>query len=222
MLSIFAASKSVVACLDETMFLINNPIQEFKNGFDHLEGQFKLVVEKTPRHVYALDQILPDQDCDALVMIRNPVDVVASLKKRGLPVKAAIKRYQQDNLQWMDRIDQGLFYPLKYEDLVNDTDSVLKALGDRYGIDLIGANNDRLGSDQIFFSSAGATNAKLTAGRGTKQHLALRNYQMRQPVQNMNGAWKQRLNKAELSLILKELESFITQLGYEECLEYEC
>ena len=104
--------------------------------------------------------------------------------------------------------------------LVSQTQQVLGVLSDRYKVDLIEGNLSRRTDDRIYWKSDGAFESAMTDGLGSKNHIALRNYQIRQPVQNMNGQWKTRINKKELQTILTELEEMIYLFQYEECFDY--
>ncbi|GHD33678.1 sulfotransferase domain-containing protein [Halioglobus pacificus] len=84
LLAIFSAANDVHALTDETHFLLSHSTCEFKSQYGYLAQGGNLIVEKTPKHVYALDKIVADPECGALVMVRNPVDVIASLKREVL------------------------------------------------------------------------------------------------------------------------------------------
>lgn len=228
MLALFANCEGVNAITSETEALIRSSLKEFKMKFKTLDNiSSKLVVEKTPRHVYRLGDITSDKDSYALVMLRNPIDVVASLKKRGYSLMDSIARYQRDNNAWLNYESQKRVKILKYEDLVIKTEQVLDDLGREYGVDLISANGKRLADERIFFTKRGELDRKIkpeinqTDGRGINNHLSLRNFQIRQEIKNMNGQWKERLTERELISVIEKLTPLIRRFKYEECFDYK-
>jgi protein O-GlcNAc transferase len=220
LLSIFAYAKGVYAIPYETNHLLTNSLDSFKKVFTpeiDLEEPKRLIVEKTPNHVFSLDSILNDDQCTGLVMVRNPVDTIASLKKRGYPVFKAIDRYLRANLEWIKRADSEKMVVLKYESLVNETHETLSELSTLFGVDLNEAVNRRRSNAIKFFNTQ---DPKPTDGCGEKAHVSLRAHQMSQPIVNMNGDWNTRLTRDELSAIQSATEPLIRFMGYSDCLEY--
>lgn len=220
MLSIFANAAGVFAFRDETMALAKSSMKEFKDQINAFSIKDDLVVEKTPRHVHQLEKICSDTDSHALVMVRNPVDVIASFKKRGMTIRSAIDRYTADNNAWLEYENSKRLIIIKYEDLVLNTSVVLSKLSNLFEVDLNIANKARLFDKTLYFSSVGAVKSEKTDGLGEANHLALRNYQIRQPIVNMNGQWKDRISRDELAMIISNLQPLIQKLGYTECYDY--
>lgn len=219
LLSYFAATNRVLALTEETHFLLRGSISDFKRKYTPPAcNEFDLLVEKTPRHVYALDKIYSSPDCSALITIRNPVDTVASLMKRGASIDQAILRYHNDNGTWINKTKELPLALLKYEELVTNERGVINWLGSMYDLDLSATISGRLNSTKLFF---GATEASTSDGKHGENHLKLRNHQMRQPVNNQNGQWRERLNQSQLNLIKTKLAPLMSYLGYEECLDYK-
>tara|TARA_Y100000991_G_C21921066_1_gene326522 strand:+ start:271 stop:990 length:720 start_codon:yes stop_codon:yes gene_type:complete len=222
MLAIFANCRNVHAITNETEFLFKSSIKEFKRKFDTLENTSAiLVAEKTPRHVYRLGKITSDEQSSALVMLRNPIDVVASLKKRGFPLIDCIRRYRHDNNAWLKYQSKKKVKILKYEELVTKTEEVLENLGQEYGLNLISANEKRLTDERLYFTNRGPVQIKQTDGKGRQKHNSLRNFQIRQEIKNMNGQWKERLTDKELRIVIEELNYYIKLFKYEECFDYK-
>lgn len=135
-------------------------------------------------------------------MLRNPLDVVASLKKRGFSVEQSIGRYINDNLAWQRHATDKKVKLVRYEDLVSNPKSVLKELTERYGVDLLEGDQRRQKDSRLYFKGHGATRIEQTDGKGEDAHLALRNYQIRQKLESMNGQWKTRLTKQESEMVM--------------------
>ena len=218
MLSYFAATEEAITIKHETSFLLKHSLHAFKDACLKNYGETnRLIVEKTPRHVYKLPEIRQDSECSAIVMLRNPVDTVASLCKRGISLNNAIHRYASDNAAWLQFVNDQSLILVKYEDLVAHEYHTLKYLSKRVGIDLTGSSQKRVDNNEMFF---GCSDAKETDGKGEQNHLLLRNWQVRQPLTNQNGRWRERLNAEELNKIQTNLAPLIEALGYQETLSY--
>jgi protein O-GlcNAc transferase len=223
MVSIFAMAERVHAIDRETSFLLEgNSVRKFKESYLPKNRNIKLVVEKTPRHVYHIKDICSDEASEALVIVRNPVDVVASLVKRGNDLDTAIQRYWNDNNQWIKLRQDVNFNVLKYEDLTNNTEESLSKLSNMYNCDLIHADYRRLHRPSIIGLAKRKMGLYAAPQKhdGTENHSQLRKNQSIQPIRNMNGEWRKRISQADLDIIHEKLEPMYKVLGYEECLKY--
>lgn len=222
LLSIFGSTPGVAALTNETGLLLKMSVQEFRSQLPRLPQTAELVVEKTPAHVFALEKICCDPQSKALITVRNPVDVVASMRKRGIALNEAIDTYYRFNKEWLRFESSDSIYVQRYEDLTERPHRCLKKLSQQFGLNLITGNATRLDSQQIYFSGhgLGPVPGELTNGLGHRNHLALRNHQMKQPIKSMNGEWRGRISKEELSLTLSKLRPIILTLGYQECFDY--
>ena len=222
LLSIFGSTPGVAALTNETGLLLKMSVQEFRSQLPRLPQPTELVVEKTPAHVFALEKICCDPQSKALITVRNPVDVVASMRKRGIALNEAIDTYYSFNKEWLRFESSDSIYVQRYEDLTENPHRCLKKLSQQFGLNLITGNVKRLDSQQIYFSGhgLGPVPGEFTDGLGHRNHLALRNHQMKQPIKRMNGEWRGRINKEELSLTLSKLRPIILTLGYHECFDY--
>lgn len=216
MLSIWNCTESVYALKDETLLLENYSIEYFKSKvLGSVDFQkISWIVEKTPRHLYQLGKICNDDESYGLIMVRNPLDTVASLVKRGLPLNKAIKRYEEDNYFCLKYEKKNNISIVRYEDLVSNHSKVLSELSLKYGIDLIDGNKIRENDNTLYFSNAGATRAQKTDGQGKENHLALRNFQMRQPIKDMNGLWRNRISEQDYEKITKRLKFFFNYFNF--------
>jgi hypothetical protein len=203
MLGIFANSANVAVTRDETFALSKLSVQQFKDSVKKQVSDKTLFVEKTPRHIHYLEKICADTESEALVLVRNPLDVVASLKKRGFSVEQSISRYINDNLAWQRYANHPKVKVIRYEDLVDSSKNILANLTQRYGVDLESGDLKRQEDSRIYFKGQGATRIEKTDGKGEAAHLALRNYQIRQKLENMNGEWKNRLTQDESQMVME-------------------
>lgn len=218
MLSYFTVCDQAITIKTETGFLLSQPLSAFKMRYTPLVIDKKnVLVEKTPRHVHALSQVCRDSDSKALIMVRNPVDTIASLCKRGITFNQAITRYVNDNLAWIKFANNSNVIAIRYEDLVENETETVTTLSQRLNVDLMPSIRKRTQIEETFFD---CPDIKLTDGKGEKNHLMLRNFQMRQPVSNQNGKWKERLNESELEQIKRRCEPFINLFEYQEVFSY--
>ena len=228
-LAIFNNLENAYVFNNETNFFLkskNRTIKDFKKyAIKNINLDYDLVVEKTPRHIHYCSEILKDDDTEILVMIRNPFDNIASLIKRGYDIQDAIRRYEEDNLSWIRFKNRKRLEYLKYEDLVCNFFEKFKYLGEKYGVDLLKANDKRLDHKDIYFSKHINRKIKpnLTNGKGIENHINLRNFQVRQPISDMNGTWIHLLSIEDRKLISNKFDYLISEFGYENLnKKYNC
>jgi len=220
-LAIFNSLDNTYVFKNETGFFLRSnkkTIKDFKKYVTkNIQYDYELVVEKTPKHIRYCSEILKDEDTEILVMIRNPFDNISSLMKRGYDIHDAIRRYELDNLSWQKFKNCKRLEYLKYEDLVCNFYVKLKYLGKKYGVDLLTANEKRLDHKDIYFSKQINTRIEpnSTNGKGIENHVNLRNFQVRQPISNMNGTWVHLLSKEDKNLITNKFGFLIREFGYE-------
>lgn len=82
----------------------------------------EVFLEKTPKHVYHVDEIRKDHSPHFIFMVRNGYDCISSLEKRYQNFEKAYDRYINDHLEVMKHAG----CVVRYEDLISDTESTLK------------------------------------------------------------------------------------------------
>ena len=171
-----------------------------------------ILLEKTPKHIHALGYILGNiPNAHILICIRNPFDVVASLKKRYGDLQKSIDRYYADNVAWLPFKSSRQIHLVKYEEFVADTINQLHKLCAFIGVDYVDSMLEyHLEAKQYFRD----VEAKKTAGRAGEEHAQLRNWQLRQPVQDMSGQWRERISHDEYRVIREKLGELALALGY--------
>lgn len=216
MLAIWRNSARVAAFVDETTYLEGKSVDEFKSyALSSLDcDNVSWVVEKSPRHVLQVEKILSSSNCHALVMVRNPLDTVASLVKRGVKFDAAVERYHRDNSAWLPFVEHEKLHLVRYEDLVTNGEEILTSLSRQFEVDLKEGNRLRQVDNTIYFKSNGATIGRLTDGKGKRNHLALRNFQVKQEIVDMNGEWTNRISPTQASEVIERLLPFFNQFQY--------
>ena len=169
------------------------------------------IVEKTPMHVRkirGISKLFPDSKF--VVMVRNPLDVIASQYKRHGDISKAIQRCIEDydaiaNVKNMEHV-----YIVRYEDLIEDTESVVKGVCEHIGL---------LFDDEMLKFYEKPTmltdvDAKQTDGVGEKEHLQRRAWQIQQPIFDGRGRWERELKDRHVKLVRRELAAAIQELNY--------
>lgn len=213
MASLLGAHPDIHTIPRETYWFLNNPNLEAEYSKEKREAQKEdkgIVCEKTPRHVYKIKEIKEKfPNAKIVAMIRDSKDVVSSLKKRSGNFEHSVQRWISDNTALLELKNENRVKLVRYEDLVTRQESVvhdiLKFLELPY-------------TDEVFdfykkeYNWFGVKNAKETDGRGEKNHVALRSWQMTQPIQDKRGVWKKGLSKQEAVLIDKQCSKLNTRL----------
>lgn len=177
-----------------------------------VQAEKAILLEKTPRHVHSLDYILNNiPRAGILICIRNPFDVVASLKKRYGDLQKSIDRYYSDNMAWLPLKSSQQIHLVKYEEFVTDTVNKLHKICEFIDVGYVDSMLDYHLETKQYFRMV---EAKKTAGKAGEEHAQLRNWQLRQPVQDMSGQWRERINHDEYHLIHEKLGELALTLGY--------
>lgn len=98
-------------------------------------------VQKATSYVFQVESILQAfPDAKLLFLVRNPLDLAASVKRRGYyqhHIGRTIWGWNtgvQKALKWMEKYPESI-QAYRYEDLVEETDSVIRDISDFCGID---------------------------------------------------------------------------------------
>ncbi|WP_262920905.1 sulfotransferase family protein [Salinibacter ruber] len=133
--------EEIVACLREKeglnafdRYIVGKDIVAAKQGASRW-------VQKATSYVFQVESILQAfPDAKLLFLIRNPLDLAASIKRRGY-YQHHIWRTMwgwntgvQKALTWMEKYPESI-QAYRYEDLVEETDSVIRDISDFCGID---------------------------------------------------------------------------------------
>ena len=90
----------------------------------------------------------------------------------------------------------------------------MSSLSHRFEVDLKEGNRLRQYDNTVYFQSNGATIGQLTDGKGKRNHLALRNFQVKQEIVDMNGEWMNRISSTQASEVIERLLPFFQRFGY--------
>jgi len=159
----------------------------------------RFVLEKTPRHVWHLDQIRRSLPTSKIILtVREPKATITSLFKRTGDLKSSIQRYQDDTIQVIRQASQFTDVKIiKYEDLTANASSVTKDICNFLDIDW---NSDLL---EFHKDSRNWFDGQSDA------HTSLRNFQLSQPLYSSEKTWIDKSTKK----IPKSLEDWYQELG---------
>lgn len=168
------------------------------------------ICEKTPNHLYRID-IIKEYFPESLFILtlRNPLDVVASLKRRTKSFDYALKRCLADQEEVIRKSSRKDVFLLRYEDLITDTATMLKKvckfLSIKYDSRMIEYHRDNKEWFQI-------KSPKETSGIGEQNHIERRAWQMQQPISDNRGIWKEILTMEEVDIVRSKCSN-IFRLG---------
>ena len=130
-------------------------------------------------------------------MTREPTDVVASLKNRIGEFEPAVQRWLADSQASLNALEHADALQVRYEDLVVNPQAELERICEFLGLPYDARMLDYHQDEKTWFGVAPAS----TDGRGEKNHLARRAWQMTQPITDRRGIWKEHLSTHEAELV---------------------
>jgi FkbM family methyltransferase len=170
------------------------------------------ICEKTPRHLYKINEISKIfEGAKFIIMVRNPLDVTASLKRRSGNFDSALKRCFEDQSTSISFKEKPNTLIVHYEDLVNDTKKTLQEACHFLNLDY---ESDMMSYHEKPKEWFGIHNPTETDGIGEKNHIIRRAWQMNQPIKNNNGKWKEILTEKEQGAVLEKCKIIFSGLGY--------
>lgn len=158
-----------------------------------------IVVEKTPKHIHSLARIrhfLPG--AQFVAVSRNPLDTVASLKKRFGSLELAIERWNMDNAVLACAMRDRDVLHVCYDELTRSPEA-----GFRRVTDFLGTNWD---PDVLASGKTGYTDAK--------RMFAERLQQVAQPVVHRVDRWREILSGDEAESVMHKTRPTAALLGY--------
>lgn len=181
-------------------------------GCDKPEAQY--VCEKTPRHVFYVDQIKRAYPKSRFVVcLRNPLDTVASLKQRKGSIDGAINRWRDENIAASHHISRGECFEMRYETLISAPEDTVASLCRFLDLDYETTMFDFWKDERDW---QGVKERRETDGQQGDGHRKLRNWQVHQPLmKNRIGRYREILTEDEISEIKHELGEIAFSLGYD-------
>ena len=212
----FAAHPLVYVPLEETgAFLIPHKIAiRWSAVLRSGENSGKpYLVEKTPRHIRCLNAIRNHvPSAKVVMMVRDGLDVVASLLKRHGNIEIGVDRWIKDNeIVACEQNAQDTFL-LRYEDLISSPQEELKRCCDFIGIPYDPVMLCYHDTKRLWF---GETEIREGSGKNGSEHKALRNWQINQPLFDGRGRWRHLLSSEQVEAVrCGAMSPLAARLGY--------
>ncbi len=167
-------------------------------------------VEKTPKHILHIDDILKWlPQAKIILIIRDGRDVAYSIKARTGDLESGIKRWHEHNLAAHKHWDNPNVYVIKYEKLISDFEHSITDLTSFLGETYKSGMKEYYKNKKKWYSKV---ISKPPTAFG-KNHGQYRNWQINQPLFDGRGRWKD-LSAEELSCIKEVAGSMLTEFGY--------
>ncbi len=159
-----------------------------------------LLLEKTPKHVRVtgrLRRLLPE--ARLIVVVRNPLDTVLSLRKRGGTLGEAIDRWCLDNAAALRLAGDPRARTFHYEEVTADPEPAFRAM-----IGFLGLPWDPavLGAGTAYGAVAQKT-----------ANMRLRAEQVSQPITANSGKWREGLTPAEIAAVRTRTTELYARFG---------
>ncbi len=167
-------------------------------------------IEKTPRHIRNIEQILAWQpDAKMILIVRDGRDVAFSMQKRNGDLMRSIERWIKDNEGSRAYWNHPNMHVMKYEDLIVDfrgtiTD-ILTFLGEDYDATVENYHQ----KERKWYADTTAKPDTLSRS----DHNQHRNWQINQPLFDARGKWHQ-LTAEEVSMLEAKAGYLLVELGY--------
>ncbi len=203
--------------LENGQFLLYNHFKSLKlvSSFEEmaLNANKKIILEKTPRHVWHLDHIRNSiTDHRFILTVREPIPTIESLFKRTGNLEQSIRRYQDDTIQVLRQKNKMDTIIVKYEDLVSQPDVILNTICEFIGIKFEENFLDFYKKGKTWFED-GSINS----------HIDNRNSQINRPLYKNEDTWVDSSfsKKSDLASWMNEVGNEIRkELGYESKNEF--
>lgn len=249
---LIGAHSQIYALPGETGIAKKERYSIYRSNVEHFEQEMQCKnasnwVEKTPKHVRNLRFILNCAPATKVVLIvRNPKDTVASLKRRYGSLEKSIRRWKFDNSKVLYWSKQPQCIAIKYEDLIINTQQTMtqtmEFLGQSFELEQLNFHAQQVnwyqakqgsasGNDAATFgnqTSAATTDFQSNGGLEKPQtldesqygidisHNAYRNQQINQPLFNNIGSYRKYLTNADVARISLTCGPLALALGYED------
>jgi len=167
-------------------------------------------VEKTPRHIYRVGEILRYfPEGKVVLMLRDGRDVACSIRDRYGSLEAGVARWMEDNRAGQAFWNHPNVRVVRYEALVEDFERTLRDVFDFIGEPFEEAVMRYHESPLFYFSPHLEKPGKIFG----EHHEQYRNWQMNQPLFDGRGKWRS-LSEAEKQVIKDRAGEMLVEYGY--------
>lgn len=159
------------------------------------------IVEKTPKHVHAIDRIRTAIPSAKFVLIvRNPLDNCASLFSRFNDLNYAIERWIMDNSAILKYSALANVMTIRYEDLTRTPDKHFKLVSDFLNLEW----------DPSILEEGKTVFDNLTQCG----NMQLRREQVSRSIMPNMGKWKTVFNRMQMEQVLAATDEVAAKLGF--------
>lgn len=192
----------------ETGFFLNH--EGFKVIPRLISSRKKWVIEKTPLHLYRIEEILKLlPDSKHLIIYRDPKDTVASVSMRLEGNFEEAMNATRDSFEKILKVKSlRQVKIISYEELVLKREETLSGICKWLGIKMELSILDVTSNDVFFGTGSG----KNTSGFGTADHVLRRRWQVRQPFFDGRGRHLHILTPKQMNLIDSEFRHMMNSL----------
>lgn len=156
-----------------------------------IESEF--VVEKTPHHLFNINKIREDfPESKIIITVRNPLDIVASMQKTYQDFNFSLYNCSDHLSASISAVKNNDVYLVEYENIVRNFDKTVSNMSDYIEIDFSDKMKNFHDHSPVWFEKA----------IGSNEHLTRRSEQMRQPLFDGTGIWKDILDKDQVDQVL--------------------
>ena len=172
------------------------------------------VCEKSPSHIRKCNDIFRlYPDAKFVAIVREPRDVVASFKRRGVPVDRSIRNWllaYRSLLRWQA---QGLpVFAIQFESLIKNPTKTLHEICGYLGLSYESTMLDYWTDPRPWQKVSEIRRPETVTG---SDHVIYRNWQIHQPLMTDRvGTYHSDLSYPELRLIHEKLASVSSKFGY--------
>lgn len=161
----------------------------------------RMLLEKTPKHIYSyslVQKYIPRNKF--VVVVRNPLDTIASLYKRFGDINLCVDRWIYDNSEAARLRSNNNVFVVKYEDFVSDPESSIESVF--LFLDVKSELGVLSGGPSIYSKTRQESNMKL------------REYQVSKPIESNLGGWKKVFDKDQALEIWSKVSGLASVFGY--------
>jgi len=170
------------------------------------------IIEKTPMHVRKIPEISKlFPDAKFVIMVRNPLDVIASQYKRHGDLGKALKRIKEDYASIANVQHMKCVHIVRYEDMIEDPVGVIEKVCMFVGL-LFEPEMLEYHRKDLKWSGV---EPEYSDGVGEEKHLKRRAWQVTQPIFDGRGRWSRELNDDQVKTILKDIGYIVEELKYD-------
>ncbi|MBL4663620.1 MAG: sulfotransferase [Flavobacteriaceae bacterium] len=220
LLSILDNHESIYAIQNETSLFYESKVNILAAVFSwHKKGKTlgkSYIVEKTPMHIYKINEILTlFPNARVLLMLRDGRDVACSIRERTGDFKKGINKWVKVNEEGFKYWTHPRVKVVRLEELTKDGPKVLTNVCKFIGIEYQPTMLEKQGKQEKLFYTKTLTDTKDFDTATTHQaHMNRRNWQINQGLFSSTERWKKELSKEEVDLFNECAKENLERYGY--------